>query len=69
MIVVDRAAAAIVEQQGEVLAPDRLPPPFVFDDPGVLDALDEMDAAIDDDRDRAITLGRDLDRERLVQGS
>ena len=41
-VVEDGAAGAVIEQEGEVLAGDRLPPPFVLDDPGVLDALDLM---------------------------
>jgi hypothetical protein len=69
-VVEDGAAAAVVEEEGEVLALDGVAPPFVFDDPGVLDAFDLVIVAIDDEfMGKSLVVGRDGERYGLVQGS
>ena len=68
-VVVDRAGLSVAEQDGEVLAADRLAPPFVFDDPGVLDAGDRLAIAVVDYGNRLALFQLDVQGARSVQGS
>jgi hypothetical protein len=68
-IVVDGAGLTIAEQDGEVLPADRLAPPFVLDDPGVLDVGDRMPLAVIDQGNRSPVFQLDPQRARFVQGS
>lgn len=65
----DCPAGAIIEQQDEVLPVDRLSPPFVLDDPHVLDGLDPVAMPAHQQGDWCGVIGNDRDRLRRIQGS
>src|SRR6478672_4148352 len=67
-VVEDRADDAAVQQQAEVAAVDRLPPPLVLDRPDVLDLHDRQAANPFDERDRHPVLDNDPQRAWLIQG-
>ncbi|MDQ3540433.1 MAG: hypothetical protein M3440_07070 [Chloroflexota bacterium] len=65
----DRVARAIIEQQDEVPPVDRLSPPFVLNDPHVLDGLDPMAMPAHHQGDWYGVVGNDRDRLWRIQGS
>lgn len=65
----DGANDASLQQHPKVLATDRIAPPLVVDDPGILNLLDAIAVWRVDECDGSILCDRDVDRFRLVQGS